>query len=174
MAYKKIGFRENDSPFLDGQNMAYMDDWIYNNSQLSSDNRDRIIALEQGEKPQGGWTPKPSAEYPPDPEDGQSWFVTGLTVSGYIFADGDLKGKQTYNGDKMFYNNGWHLITGSLNPGDVYMLDGSQNITAPFAGGGQRFTSAADAVLESDLATLRQLNEFINIGTIGARRRKNG
>jgi hypothetical protein len=44
-------------------------------------------------------------------------------------------------------------MKGEMNPILYYKLDGTQYITAPFAGGGQQFKDAADGVDPTDLTT---------------------
>ena len=54
--------------------------------------------------------------------------------------------------------NGWDLIHSSIDSSVFYMLDGSQAITAPFAGGGQQIKNIANGTDDQDAATLGQLN----------------
>ena len=47
---------------------------------------------------------------------------------------------------------------------DAYLLDGTQEIIAPFAGGAQVFKNAAPAVEANDLTTLKQVEDKLEIG----------
>jgi hypothetical protein len=87
--------------------------------------------------------------------------VEGVDDSaGYTFAGGDLAGKTARNGDAMLMGATlWTLHTIDVTPAEVYMLNGTNAITAPFAGGGFQFKQAAPATDPSDLATFAQIPE---------------
>jgi hypothetical protein len=117
-----------------------------------------------------GFTPDdtnpPTSEYPDTTgyTYGAFWVVSGLPTiqSGYTFQSGDLIGQTVYNGDYMiFTESGWDRIDTGINILDLYLLDGSQAITGPFAGGGQQFKNAADATDDQDLVTKKQYETFV-------------
>lgn len=120
----------------------------------------------------GDFTPTSSNEYPDATgyNYGAFWMVDGLS-SDYTFTGGDLAGKTASNGDYMLWGDtGWSLKDDSLEASDYYKLDGSQAITSPFAGGGQRVTNIADGIDAQDAVAFGQLKNAILTESVGDRR----
>ena len=122
-----------------------------------------MIPIEGGWTNQGEWQPGSGQEYPPTGglPSGSFWAVVGVDdTNGYTFTAGGLAGQTAYNGNLMVWAGGsWSLKVTDLNPFEYYKLDGTQAITGPFAGGGQQFKNAADAIDPTDLVTLQQLEQ---------------
>ena len=132
--------------------------------------------------PIGAWDPSAGTEYPDTTgvDFGSFWYVdeivnpTGQLPTGedyYEFAtdpstyDGvfpaSLIGKQITVGDFMVWSStGWGIMAGEMNPMLYYKLDGTNALTAPFAGGGEQLkniapgTEAGDAVEYSQISGL--------------------
>jgi len=109
----------------------------------------------------GSFTPVSTAEYPDTTGEthGAMWSITGVDASsGYTFTGGDLAGLTGYNGDYMVYGtSSWLLIEGNLSETEFYKLNGSQSITAPFAGGGQQIKNIAPASEAGDAVEYSQI-----------------
>jgi len=133
----------------------------------------------------GSWNPSlcgdPSTgcEYPDTTNHtpGAYWILTDLPGSDYtrdpiikgqyVFAEGDLAGETVYDGDYMLYGEtDWILVHSSEDPSAYYRLDGSNPITAPFAGGGQQIKNIVDGIDTTDAVTVSQLNTKADIGHI--------
>ena len=110
----------------------------------------------------GPFTPTAGNEYPDTTGEsfGAFWVVEGVdATNGYTFTSGDLNGKTVNNGDFMVWAAaGWSIMAGEMNPLLYYKLDGTQAITAPFAGGAQQIKNIADGSDIQDAITLNQLN----------------
>ncbi len=119
---------------------------------------------------QGTWTPEAGTEYPTTGGDGTSgapldegmyWEIDNVGA-GYTFTAGDLNGEVIYNLDKIKYSLvGWTISRNALDASAVYYLDGSNPLTADFAGGNYKLANIADAVLNTDAATLGQTQALI-------------
>ena len=112
----------------------------------------------------GTHDPSAGVEYPDvtGETQGAFWVVDVLTApndgDGYIFQAGDLTGKRITVGDFMVWGTGgWGIMVGEMNPLLYYRLDGTQAITAPFAGGNQQIKYIADGTEATDAVTLSQL-----------------
>jgi hypothetical protein len=127
-----------------------------------------MIPIDAGWHNQGYFTPVDGAEYPDTTglPSGSFWSVAGVDQdTGYTFTGGDLAGETAYNGNLMIWAGGvWQLRVTDLNPFDYYRLDGTQAITAPFAGGGHQFKAASPATDDTDLTTYGQVKGMIEIG----------
>jgi len=117
----------------------------------------------------GPWDPSAGDEYPDTTGEsfGAFWVVDQISIpnsgSDYEFQAGELAGKTITVGDFMVWGTGgWGIMAGEMNPTLYYKLDGSQSISAPFAGGGQQFKNAADGSDNTDLVTKQQLDTKIS------------
>jgi len=111
----------------------------------------------------GGFTPEATLEYPDvsGETSGAFWLVEGL-VSDYTFTSGDLTGRTAENGSLMIYSEtGWSLLLSNVDPTLYYKLDGTQAITASFAGGGNVLANIADGVQVTDAATVGQVSAMV-------------
>lgn len=100
----------------------------------------------------GPWTPTAGAEYPDTTGQtpGAFWAVQELSAD-YTFTGGELAGKTVSNGDFMVWAAaGWSIMVGEMNPLLYYKLDGTQALTAEFAGGGQQIKNIAAATEAGD------------------------
>ncbi len=112
MAYNKIGWLDNKSPYINQANLRKMDNGIYSNSAA-------IAALSMGETMKGEWTPTAGTEYPLTPSEGDSYYIGGLS-SPYLFTDGGLSGETTDNQDKILYTlGGWVMLEAQNIPTDI-------------------------------------------------------
>jgi len=117
------------------------------------------------------FTPASGAEYPDTTghTHGAFWVVQALT-GDYTFTGGDLSGRIISNGDFMVWSAaGWSIMASEMNPTLYYKLDGTQALTAPFAGGGQVISNIADGVADTDAATVGQLGgggDFMADGSV--------
>jgi hypothetical protein len=103
-------------------------------------------------------------DYPNSPEVGQYWSVNIIQAGTecYTFSCGDLGGEEICNGDFMLYGrDGWAKVKGKVEPSIVYLLDGTQAITADFAGGGYRLTNIAEPTADNDGATKQYVDDAI-------------
>ena len=111
---------------------------------------------------QSTFMPQAGSEYPDTTgtSTGAYWIVNGLTAD-YTFTGGDLAGQTATNGDYMIINStgGFDLIDNDVDVGLYYLVDGTNAITAPFAGGGQQIKNIADGTDDTDAVTKRQLDE---------------
>ena len=111
---------------------------------------------------QSTFMPQAGSEYPDTTgtSTGAYWIVNGLTAD-YTFTGGDLAGQTATNGDYMIINStgGFDLIDNDVDMGLYYLVDGTNAITAPFAGGGQQIKNIADGTDDTDAVTKRQLDE---------------
>ena len=112
----------------------------------------------------GGCDPysDPFCEYPDTAGEtfGALWIVQDLIVN-YTFQTGDLAGDTVKNGDFMIWSvSGWSVIESSMDPLLYYKLDGTQAITAPFAGGNQQLKNIADGTDLQDAVTVNQISYF--------------
>ena len=108
----------------------------------------------------GDFTPTAGDEYPDTSTvpNASFWTVTG-TGTGYTFTGGDLAGSTVTDGDFMMWGvNGWSIRESTLDPSVYYKLDGSQPLTAPFAGGGQQAKNLAEGTDDDDAVTKSQLD----------------
>jgi len=115
----------------------------------------------------GPFTPTTTQEYPDTlgESHGAFWVVQGLT-GDYTFTGGDLASKTVSNGDYMVWAaNGWSIMVGEMNPTLYYKLDGTQALTAPFAGGNQQLKYIADGTDSTDAITKNQLDNHNHDGT---------
>ena len=109
----------------------------------------------------GDFTPMVGSEYPDTTgvPNASFWTVIGVG-NGYTFATGDLAGQTVTVGDYMLWGtSGWAIRQSTMDPDAYYKRDGSQPITAPFAGGGQQVKNIVDGTEDTDGATVKQLNE---------------
>ena len=116
----------------------------------------------------GPHDPSAGTEYPDTTGEstGAFWHVNELSAPTgtdpepyYEFTSGDLAGKQITVGDFMVWGSaGWGIMSSEMNPSLYYKLDGSQAITGPFAGGGQKIANIADGTEDTDGSTVGQLN----------------
>ena len=112
----------------------------------------------------GPFTPSSSQEYPSTTGEtpGAFWVTQGLSGT-YTFTGGDLAGSDIENGDFMIWGNiGWSIMRGEMSPSLYYKLDGTQPLTADFAGGNHRLTHILDGIQLTDGATLGQVSSLIN------------
>jgi len=113
----------------------------------------------------GPFTPETANEYPDTTGEshGAFWVTQGLAAT-YTFQGGDLAGLNIDNGDFMVWGSvGWSIMRGEMNPLLYYKLDGSQAITAAFAGGGQQIKNIADGTDSTDAATVAQLDTKLEL-----------
>ncbi len=132
----------------------------------------------------GPHDPSAGTEYPDTTGEtyGASWDITALSNPDnpggnpeiYTFTGGDLSGKSVKQGDFIVYGKtAWSIISISFDPTMYYKLDGSDSITGPFAGGGQKLTNIADGTQADHGSTVGQVYDAIdaslNIGIFGRR-----
>jgi len=112
----------------------------------------------------GPFTPTSSDEYPDTTgvTHGSFWGCEGVDdTNGYTFSGGDLAGRTINNGDFMVWSDsGWSILLGGMDPSLYYKLNGSNPLTAPFAGGGQQIKNIADGTDVTDAATVGQLPDI--------------
>jgi len=111
----------------------------------------------------GPFTPTAGMEYPDTSGESYGAFWVTQGVSGdYTFTGGDLTGKTISNGDFMVWSAaGWSIMAGEMNPILYYRLDGSQALTADFAGGGHKITNVTDGIQVTDGATVGQASAMV-------------
>jgi len=113
----------------------------------------------------GPWDPSAGTEYPDTTGEshGAFWVIDVLSApnngDAYEFQAGDLLGKSITVGDFMVWGTGgWGIMAGEMNPMLYYKLDGSQAITAPFAGGSQQLKNIAAGTEAGDAIEYAQFN----------------
>ena len=115
----------------------------------------------------GPFTPEAGDEYPDTSAegDGAYWIISGLVApDSYTYTTGELIGETVTNGDHIIYDDGsWTVVDLGVSFTVFYRRDGLSPITAPFAGGGQVFTNAADGVNPTDLVTVQQLGAISSV-----------
>ena len=117
----------------------------------------------------GNHTPSIAQEYPDSSghEHGDAWVIHSLGVGNtYTFTGGPLSGEIVSDGDVMVWLSGtiqWMLMTSAINPTLFYRLDGIQPLTADFQAGGFKLSDIADGTLDTDAATVNQLNDKLDI-----------
>jgi len=109
------------------------------------------------------FTPVLGNECPTDtPNINEFWVINNLVVP-FNFSCPDLSELTAVNGDWMLYgNNGWSLVNNSMDPDIYYLIDGSRDITGPFAGGNQQIKNIAQGTDDTDAITLFQHNQHKN------------
>jgi hypothetical protein len=106
--------------------------------------------------------PVTGCEYP-DPtgeSSGAFWVIEGLGDGiTYEFITGDLIGRTITDGDFMVWTSGgWSIMVGEMNPNLYYLLDGSNALSGPFAGGAQQIKNIADGTDATDAISKAQLD----------------
>jgi len=113
--------------------------------------------------PKGDFTPIAGTEYPDSPVVGEFWYIAGVDdVNGYTYTSGDLNGITVYNGGIiMFAESGWiYKPQQSFDDTKFYKLDGTQSLTANFAGGGFKITNIAPATTNGEAVEYSQIATF--------------
>ncbi len=130
---------------------------------------DSMLDIIGGWTNQGAWTPTAGTEYPDvsDPgatPSGSFWSVVGVDdTDGYEFTTGELAGETAYNGNLMVWAGGaWSIKVSELNPLEYYKLDGSQSISANFAGGGYKIANIAAANANGEAVEFGQYTTALN------------
>jgi hypothetical protein len=104
MSYTKTIWSNDELPAIDADNLNNIENGI-------KENEDSINAIALGENLKGEFTPTISQEYPSTPLLGDTWYIQGLTDTGYTFTTGDTIGETANNFDKLIYSSsGWILL----------------------------------------------------------------
>ncbi len=85
-----------------------------NTSDIATNTSD-IASLSSNENMRGAWNPTAITEYPTDAVLNDSWYISGVIESGYLYTTGDLIGLMAQNMDKIILTSiGWSLISNNL------------------------------------------------------------